>query len=118
MGGNPRAVERMVMSVESPTSLTVDQVYNTAYSSVGYTASDPLDIEAGAMATAFLRLIEYQLTILNRDREEMSMVGGAYKQALLKAKEADARVTTPRSVGTAGLWHNRLAYMPSGEDVE
>jgi hypothetical protein len=123
-GANPYFAERTVMSVASATELEVDQEFNDVLTNVKYTISDPLDVEPGTMATAFLRCLEWQLSIVRRmfgERGEMKIVRDMYQEALRQAKESDSRVDHPRSVGSSmgfGRWPRPLVYLPSGADVE
>jgi hypothetical protein len=116
-GANPYEVERVMMNAVSTTQLEVDQVFTESFSNAKYVISDPLDIEPGAMTTAFLRCCEREVAILTRltDRAEAHAL---YEDSLEDAKCADVRNTAPRSVYTENMWNRRLAYMPAGEDVD
>jgi hypothetical protein len=115
-GANPYGEQRMIMTVESTTSLTVDFDFATTRSDVKYVVSDPIDIEYGVMKTAFLRGCERQLAKMARysDRKEIEV---EYQLALRQAKEADNRSTQPRSVGGQPGYYQRTADMPLGADV-
>jgi hypothetical protein len=116
-GANPYAEERMIMRVPSSTQIEVDQPFIGSYSESGYMISDPIDIETGVMITVFLRCCEAEFGKIARlpDRQELQ---AEYLSALEWARAADRRSTAPRSVYTEGLWTRRLAYMPTGNDVD
>jgi hypothetical protein len=107
----------MIMSVESTSSLTVDRVLNNSLSDVKYRISDPLDIEYGAMMDVFLRFAEYQMGMLRRI-QDLASLKQFKDEALMLAREADARTSAPRSVDTEGTFSRRLAYMPTGADED
>lgn len=116
-GINPYAAERIVSEVDDSDTITSDQQFFTSVQNARYVISDPLDVEPGVMTTAFLRCCEKELAHLLRwpDRQQTTQL---YELALDKAKNADSRSVAPRSVHTEAEWSRRLAYMPSGEDVE
>jgi hypothetical protein len=115
-GANPYTEQRMIMSVESTTSLTVDFDFATTRSDVKYVVSDPIDIEYGVMKTAFLRCCENQLAKMARMTDRQA-VEAEYQYALRIAKEADSRSTQPRSVGSQPAFYQRTADMPLGADI-
>ncbi len=115
-GGNPAASERIITSVASATSLSVDSVLGDSFSGVKYLISDPVDIEEGAMFTALLRCCEQQTTIV-RIMKNLAMAQGNYRDALILAREADARSYARRSPGPRRAGYRRLANMPRGSDV-
>ncbi len=116
VGSNPPAAERVVMAVDSTTSLAVDAAFEDDYSGVKYLISDPLDLEEGAMLDAYWRCVEKELGVIRRmkDRGEMN---AAYREALLLAMEADSRSFQPRSAGPGSVWPYRLRDFPAGPDV-
>lgn len=63
----PYDVQRTIMSVESTTSLTVDASISTR-SNVGYTISDPIDIDPQIMTEYFLRECEARMARLMQDK--------------------------------------------------
>lgn len=118
-GASPYKEERMVMSVTDADTLIVDRVFNNSLSDVLYRISDPLDLEYGAMANAFLRIAEWQMAIIRSfDVETLAAVMSIKDEALVTALEADSRTSAPRSVDQEGWWSRRLAYMPAGADEE
>lgn len=117
MAANPYAEERMIMRVPNAQQLELDQPFLNSYSATGYMISDPIDIEAGVMLTVFLRCCEAELGKVTRQADRADLQA-EYAMALELAKAADRRSTAPRSVYTEGLWTRRLAYMPTGNDVD
>jgi hypothetical protein len=90
---NPYAFQTSVLTYGSATALTLLDVANAAYSGVKYTLSDPLDIEDGAMFTAFLRLAEARYSRMAR-MEAKTVQGYELdaQKALIQALENDRRV--------------------------
>jgi hypothetical protein len=115
-GGNPPAFERVVTAVASATSLTMDDVAPESLSGVKYQLSDPADVEEGAMMTALLRSIEYQMAHARRLRDR-AQAEQDYTRALILAREADSRNFRDERVGGVGAYPYRLADMPSGPDA-
>ena len=99
-GTNPFAEERIITARASATSLTIDAVLSGTYTSATkYRISSMVDVEQGAMYTAFLRLAEAELSVLlNRDDADAREM--RYKRALVNAKEADSRSFSDKSPGT------------------
>ena len=100
-GDNPFEIQRIVASVESETSLTLDRIMPQAFTSCKYTIGDPADIEDGAMLTALYREIEKELRISRRmkpspEEEER------YIMAINQAREADSRTFSSRATAVGG----------------
>lgn len=87
---NPFTYQRIVSSVATASSLTLDASMPTASSAVKYTISDPIDIEAGAMFTAFLRFAELEMARLTT-RNDVPLREQVARAALLRAIEYDER---------------------------
>ncbi len=115
-GANPAATERIVVSVESATSLTVDSALTDTFTGVKYLISDPVDIEEGAMFTALLRCCEAQVTI-GRIMKNLPAAQAMYREALILAREADSRSFARRNPGGSRLGYRRMVDMPRGADV-
>lgn len=115
-GSNPYQYERVITSVQDATDVFVDAVLDGPVTNVKYTVSDPLDIEDGAMLTAFLRCCEWQMARARhmKDRAEIEQ---EYRQALTLAEEADSRSFQSRVAGQQPANALRLAYMPRGPDI-
>ena len=115
IGTNPPAFEDIVSAYTSLTSLTTATVPPVALSGVNYTISDAIDIEPGAMTTAFLRCCEWQAAIARR-LETRQEAFELYKEALVTAKEADARSTMNRAEGMPTRYRIPINRMPMGPD--
>lgn len=115
-GDNAPAYERVVVSVDSATQITLDDTVDEAFSAAKYTLSDPVDVETSAMLTALLRGVESQLAKSRRmgDRQEAE---AEYLKALLLAREADSRSFEDSRVGGSLPYPARLADMPLGADA-
>ncbi len=114
-GANRPAEENVIVAVASTTSLTADAPISTAYSGVKYEISDPVDVEDGAMLTAYLRGCEAQNTI-TRIMKNAADARQNYHDALIMAKEADRRNMAMRVPGEAG-WLFRLSNFPRAADA-
>lgn len=115
---NPFDQERVILSVASGTSLTVDSTYPTTYNGVTYVISDPVDVEHGAMLNCFLRCCEKQACYTRKtqpaatDRAEKAWIN-----SLIACREADSRHFEEQTEGSASSWRQRLALMPRGPDI-
>lgn len=89
-GANPYDVERVITGFTSTTSITVNSTISAAHTAVKYQISDPLDLEEGAMQTAFWRCMEAQATIARIMKNE-DKAQRRWLDALILAKEADSR---------------------------
>lgn len=87
---NPFYAQRIVQTVATTTSLTIDAALPGAVSAVKYVISDPIDIEANAMFTAFLRAAELEMARLTT-RNDVAVREAFARQALIAAMEADER---------------------------
>lgn len=94
---NPPAFSSQVLKYTSGTSLTLVDAPSTDFSGVKYTLSDPVDVEDGAMWTAFLRMAEahYARMMNYENRTERE---AAAQLALLVAKENDVRTLDKRQL--------------------
>jgi hypothetical protein len=111
----PAAWEGTITGVSGST-VTIDNPCPLTFANVVYRISDPIDIEDEAMMLAYWRCCEKNMTI-NRSMKEMAALQGAYRDALILAKECDARVQARRSAGVGGHYRPRLAFMPRGADI-
>lgn len=112
----PYERERIITAVASATSLTVDTALDETLGSVKFNISDPVDIEPGAMLTAFQRCCEKQETIARIMKNRADAMSG-YQAALILAREADSRTFAERVAGGPRTRPYRWAYMPAGQDV-
>lgn len=113
-GENPFYIERTILAVNSPTSITVDADPAYTGTNLAFAISDPLDIEEGAMLSFFLRLLEKQFR-RNRRLAPTPNEDEDYEMALREAKEADNRSSARQAVGGGG-YPRRLRDFPSGAD--
>lgn len=112
----PYERERIITAVASTTSLTVDTALDETLSGVKFVISDPIDIEPGAMYTAFQRCCEKEEAIC-RIMKNRTDAYAAYAAALILAREADSRDFSNHVAGQPETYPVRMAYMPSGADV-
>jgi hypothetical protein len=100
-GTNPAAFDSIIDDFVSPTALTLHDAANANYAGVGWTASDPIEFEQGAMLQAYLRCCEKQIGILRilKDKPSASM---QYDKALAEAKAADSRSFAGKSPHLGG----------------
>jgi hypothetical protein len=89
-GEYPAVWERRVISVETATSLTLDEDADSSLSGVKYTLSDPVEIENGAMLNLFKVMCEREMSKA-LDIGEKRQYDETYRQALLTAMGADSR---------------------------
>ena len=102
---NPATFQGIVKSVESATSLTLQDGALMATTGFAYTISDPLDLEATAMYTAFLKLSEAEFARLSK-RQDRKVWEDDAQVALTLAMEADQRA--PNELGEYGFtWYKR-----------
>lgn len=104
-GSDPYLEERVIISVESPTTLTLDQPVDSAYTNVKYTISDLVDIEPTAMRTAVINASALHFAReRNADSTELSRRSTAFVDALKLAMQTDKRLTLHDSgVGGDGI---------------
>lgn len=112
---NPAAFETTIEGYTSPTSLTLNEPAPAAFSGVGYTISDAVDVEVGAMYDAFERGCEAQMGKL-RNLDNKSDLDRDYVTALRRAMAADSRSFMGRAEGLALPVRQRLRDMPLGPD--
>jgi hypothetical protein len=86
----PFAMQRVVKSVASTTSLTLEVAADKTVSGSGFRISSNVDIETGAMRNAFLRCCEAKFA--TTDRKAAETREAMYEAALNKAMYADQRV--------------------------
>jgi hypothetical protein len=96
---NPYVDQRTVMQVTSGTELVVDAPVGSL-AGVRYTISDPIDLDTGAMYSAFLALVRRNWARIDR-KEGLRTLEQEFAQELALAKEADYR---PRVVQPLGLY--------------
>jgi hypothetical protein len=87
---NPFTAQRVIQAVTTTTALTIDAALPAAASGVKYTISDPIDLEAAAMLTAFWRAAELEMAKLIT-RTDVPMREQLARTALIRAMESDER---------------------------
>lgn len=115
-GSFPARQERLVVSVESATSLTVDALWDEAFSEVKCVISDPVDIDTAAMETALLRKAELE-TAYARTLKNRTELIQTYNMEMIKARELDSRNFGDEVAGGRAMWPRRLANYPMRNDV-
>jgi hypothetical protein len=103
-GNDNLYVEQAVIKTRtSATAIVLEEAISQSLSGVGYTISDPLDIEPMSMLTAFLKMAEAEFARLS-SRQDADKKYAMSRQAILEAMEADGdRVTNQRG---------RMVYNP------
>lgn len=86
----PYAVERTILQRISSTQAMVDDAVDTAYTSVAYRISDPVDVEPTAMYNA-LYTAAIRWLCVGRNRKELAEATSNWRFSLDLAKESDAR---------------------------
>lgn len=89
-GLNPYAEERVIISVDSGTQVTVDSGMDSAASTVKYRISDPIDIDDGVMYEAFMAYCELRLSMLLKD-DDIPLKEEIYTGSLRMAMQSDNR---------------------------
>jgi len=110
---NPYFAQRVIISVDSATSLTLDAAVSstTSLAGVKYTISDPIDIEPNAMLTLFMRMVDREFA--RQVRAEDLPVREAYvKEALVQAAGADHR-----NMDFGGQMGRRMGYPYKLSDI-
>lgn len=111
IGDNPAAFEAVVLDAPTATTLLLDAPAPATLAGLPYVLSDPIDLEAGAMLTAFWRCCEKHVAV-GRQLKDKPATEPAYRQALVEAKQADRRSFAGRRVGEPGPLRQRLRDMP------
>lgn len=86
----PFAIQRVIKSVESTTSLTLEIPSDQTLTGSGFRISSLIDVEPGAMRNAFLRCCEARFA--TQDRKRADEREARYQRALIDAMYADQRV--------------------------
>jgi hypothetical protein len=116
-GSNAYEHERVIVSVDSATQLTLDSTVPDSYAAVKYMVSDPVDVEDGAMLNALLSCCEYYMARA-RNMKDRAEIEQHFQRQLTRAREADRRSTARRSAGDWNGYGRRLSHFPAGDDVE
>lgn len=89
---NPAVFQGIIQSVTSGTAFKLQSAAPTSLSGVKFTVSDPIEVEVGAMFTAFLRKAE--LAFARFCNDSLSAPMAAAHDALMDAAAADDRSST------------------------
>ena len=115
MGGNVAVFESTIASYVSSASVVITTPADQVCTGVGYTVSDPIDIEQGAMLNAFHRCVEMHIG-MSRTMKDKPSAANQYQTALSAAKCADSRSFAGRAAGQSGRYRPRFRDMPTGPD--
>ena len=113
IGSAPPAFEAVVVEVLSGLSLRLSGAPMASFSELKYLISDPIDIEQGALLTAFLRCLEKQLTIARTVKESKADAFAAYEIALKEAQAADSRSIQGQALGANRVRSVQYKNMPA-----
>lgn len=86
----PYAEQRVITAVGDATTITVDVAPTGTYSDVQYTIGSPLDIEHGAMYSAFMRLAEYSFSRMISRSEKLDQYGAPQRKRVFLEALRDA----------------------------
>lgn len=109
---NPYAMQKVIKSRTSSTVLVLEQAADLTLSGSGYRISSRVDIEPGAMRTAFLRCCEAKFA--TQDRKGHAEREAIYEKALALAMQADQRM---EETIAHRYWPRNLADMAASVDA-
>jgi hypothetical protein len=110
-GTYPYSVERVITTVTSTTSITVDAVFPSSAVGYKYLITDPIDVDEQSMLNLFKRLCEKHASQGRREKSQDAAAAAA-RAELLIAMGADSRNMARGVMGHSdGPW-----YMPSLAD--
>jgi hypothetical protein len=114
-GSNPFFYESKIVAVASTTSLTTADAAPFDVTAAGYMIADPLDIEDGVMANCFARqaILHMAKDLRMKDRQ---LIESEAMEALIRAKEHDARNFSAQKAGPGGYRRANRRYMATGPD--
>lgn len=93
-GSAPYLEERVILSVDSATAITLDQAVDSDYTATKFYISDLIDVEPTAMKTSFLNCAALHFAReRNADSSELARRTQACGDALRLAMQADRRFT-------------------------
>lgn len=105
---NPFVYQAVIKSRDTATQLTLEEVMPTTIatlSGVGFTISDPLDIEPQRMLTPLLRMAEGEFSRLRGEQAMMAKINYG-RQALREAMEADELFVVGSAPNTSDPYRN------------
>lgn len=101
---NPFVVQRMIVSVDSSTTCTVDSTIDADYTAVKYTISSPLDIRYDSMLSCFWNLVAWEFKqSLFADGKEIGQAEYRFNKSLAFAQAADNASLAPQRAVRNGL---------------
>lgn len=112
----PYAEQRTILEYTSDVEVTVDAEIQTTRSSVKYSITDPIDLDAmvyDAMMANAKMFIAYEKGAKNADQ-----LAGLAANSLFRAKCADTRVTQRRVAGSRIIYEQRLSDSPQSNRYE
>lgn len=105
-GDTPGIEDRIVTSVSTNLSLTVDAPFSTGFSNVKYLITDPLDINPDVMLSAMQAMSLWKYAVM-ANQERRGELRQAADRAMMEARGADALW-----VGTSGDWNRGYVWKP------
>lgn len=117
VGVNPYGFQSKITAFTSTSSITLADQAPEAFTATKFTISDPLDIEDGTMATAFSwqAMLHAARALRMKDRPAIEQEA---MDALVKAKEMDARNYSRDRAGEYADIRSQLKYYPRTSDIE
>lgn len=112
-GSRPPVAEAVILSVDSPTSLTVDTPFPESLSGVKLEISSLIDIDREVMQNVFYSLCRLKLAQERTMMEQLSVYGSTYRRDLELAFSADNR--TMFMPGTWGTWDRISLALSTGQ---
>lgn len=110
-GENPYDWETQIIGFTDESTLVLSDAAPSTYTGVAYVISSVIDIEEGAMLTAYKRGLEKQISI-GRTLKDKPSAANAYQSALGLAKDSDSRSFANRKAGDQHVFVRRLIDMP------
>lgn len=104
-GANPASFESVILSINSPSSLTLTDDSPVSVNAGTYRISDPLDYEAGPMTEALFKMGAMYLLAKRRDIKSNRNAMVEFQEAFDTARAADCRVNGPQTLtGRTATW--------------
>lgn len=113
-GSNPYSEQRIITAYVDAQTLTIDQSFSSNLSGVKYEISDPIDLEANAMYTAFLRRCELEMGMM-MNRDDIRRLKDQSRESELLAMESDSRSFDPKP-GHEYVWSKTPMTWPLMSD--
>lgn len=107
----PFDFETTIIGITDSSNLILQDEAPSDYSATAYVISSVVDIEPGAMLTAYKRGLEKQVSI-GRVLKDKPSARALYDEAIASAKDADSRSFAGRKAGDNHVFFRRLINMP------